>query len=283
MGQVIPLRRRRRKSRVKGKEDVLTLEEFEALDLERRVALIQELIPLGLMAAAAELQREVEELAGIRYGRKEGEGEGAYRFGSHSGTVLLGGQRVPIRVPRVRTEDGEIRLRSYELLHRGVAAADDRLMERVLYGVSCRNYEATVGRRQGAIGTSKSTVVRGYRFSCPRGAGWRGRSCALGHVAIQHSNCARCVPSSERRTSENRIDVDHLHEGVEVADRSCLLLVCGALANQDRDTSTARRGIAANTSGGSCLHPQPGRSDLEAGQGAERTRGGCGEAHRRAS
>jgi putative transposase len=162
MGQVIPLRRRRRKSRVKGKEDVLTLEEFEALDLERRVALIQELIPLGLMAAAAELQREVEELAGIRYGRKEGEGEGAYRFGSHSGTVLLGGQRVPIRVPRVRTEDGEIRLRSYELLHRGVAAADDRLMERVLYGVSCRNYEATVGRRQGAIGTSKSTVSKEF-------------------------------------------------------------------------------------------------------------------------
>ncbi len=161
MGKVISLRRRR-KSRVKGKEDVLTREEFEALDLERRVGLIQELIPLGLMAAAAELQREVEELAGMRYGRKDGEGEAVYRFGSHAGTVLLGGQRVPMRVPRVRTEEGEVQLRSYDLLHRGVAAADERLMERVLYGVSCRNYETTIGPRRGAIGTSKSTVSKEF-------------------------------------------------------------------------------------------------------------------------
>jgi len=161
MGKVVRLRRRR-KSRVKGREDVLTRAEFEALDLERRVALIQELIPLGLMAAAEELQREVQELAGLRFGRKGGEGEALYRFGSNAGTVLLGGQRVPIRVPRVRTAEGEVRLRSYELLHRGVAAADERLMERVLYGVSCRNYETTVGPRQGAIGTSKSTVSKEF-------------------------------------------------------------------------------------------------------------------------
>ncbi len=162
MGKVIPLRRRRGKSRVKGKEEVLTREEFEALDLERRVALIQELIPLGLMAAAEELQREVEDLAGMRYGRKDGQREVIRRFGSNAGTVLLGGQRVPIRVPRVRSEEGEVPLRSYELLHRGVAAADERLMERVLFGVSCRNYETTVGPRQGSIGTSKSTVSKEF-------------------------------------------------------------------------------------------------------------------------
>ncbi len=160
MGKVIRLRRKR-KSRVKGKEEVLTREEFEALDLERRVTLIQELIPLGLMAAAEELQREVRELAGVRHGRK-GDEEAMYRFGSNPGTVLLGGQRVPIRVPRVRTEEGEVRLRSYDLLHRGVAAADERLMERVLYGVSCRNYETTVDKRPGAIGTSKSTVSKEF-------------------------------------------------------------------------------------------------------------------------
>ena len=138
MGKVLRLRRGR-KRRVKGEEETLTRAEFEALDLERRVALIQELIPLGLMAAAEELQREVEELAGSRYGRKAASEE-AYRFGSKTGTVLLGGQRIPVRVPRVRTEDKELQLRSYELLHRGIAAADERLMDRVLYGVSCRNY-----------------------------------------------------------------------------------------------------------------------------------------------
>jgi transposase-like protein len=160
MANVIPLQKERRKQRVKGKANVLTREEFEALALEQRVALIQQLVPLGLMAAAEELQREVAELAGVRYGRKGKAGEGAYRFGSNQGTVILGGQRLGIDVPRLRSVEGEIPLRSYELLHRSVAAADERLMERVLYGVSCRNYERAAGVSAGAIGASKSTVSK---------------------------------------------------------------------------------------------------------------------------
>lgn len=164
MGKVVRLRRRR-KTRLKGEPEALTREEFDALALEQRVALIQDLVPLGLMAAAEELRREVAELAGQRYGRKmEGEAprQAVYRFGSQVGTVMLGGQRVPLEVPRLRTADGELRLRSYDLLHRGIAAADERLMERVLYGVSCRNYGTAVEQREGAIGTSKSTVSKAF-------------------------------------------------------------------------------------------------------------------------
>jgi putative transposase len=158
-----PLNRQGRKVRVKGEPKVMTREMFDALRLEERVAVIQQLIPLGLMAAAEELQREVEELAGHRYGRKEDSGEAtAYRFGTNAGTVMLGGQRVPIRVPRVRIDGKEVPLQSYELLHRSIAAADDRLMSRVLYGVSCRNYESAIGAQTGAIGTSKSTVSKEF-------------------------------------------------------------------------------------------------------------------------
>ena len=54
----------------------------------------------------------------------------------------LAGQRVPIRVPRIRrVVGGEIPLRSYAALH-GEGAVNDRLLTRVLYGISCRNYEA---------------------------------------------------------------------------------------------------------------------------------------------
>lgn len=118
------------------------------------MALIQQLIPIGLMVAGEELQREVRELAGGRYERQPGGGE-LQRYGSNPGTVRIGGQRVPIRVPRLRTEEGEVRR------HQGVAI-DEELLSRVLYGVSCRNYEVTVPVRPGNIGTSKSTVSRNF-------------------------------------------------------------------------------------------------------------------------
>ena len=53
------------------------------------------------------------------------------RHGTNPGTVKLAGQRVPIRVPRVRGRDGEIPLSSYESLsHRG--EVDELLLRRVL-------------------------------------------------------------------------------------------------------------------------------------------------------
>ena len=152
-------RERRKKTRVKGTSSVIGREEFDALALEDRVALIQELIPIGLMAAAAELQREVEELAGSRYGREDA--KKGTRFGSNPGTVLLGGQKVPIRVPRVRTEEGEIPLKSYELLHREMRR-EPSLLHRVLHGISCREEDRALPRREGSIGTSKSSVSRKF-------------------------------------------------------------------------------------------------------------------------
>ena len=62
------------------------------------------------------LDEEVERLAGPRHARK-GEGEVIFRHGSNPGSVRLGGQRHPVRVPRVRGLEGEARLESYERLH----------------------------------------------------------------------------------------------------------------------------------------------------------------------
>ena len=83
------------------------------------------------------------------------------RHGSNPGTVRLAGQRVPIRVPRVRSERSEISLRSYGLLHDG-GELDELLLRRVLYGISCRNYEAAAKAIPGAIGLSSSSVSRSF-------------------------------------------------------------------------------------------------------------------------
>ncbi len=107
------------------------------------------------------LDQEVTALASERYARKAASVGGRRHHGSNPGTVGLAGQRVPIRVPRIRHVAGsEIPLRAYEAVH-GDRAVNDLLLTRVLYGISCRNYEAAAEAIPGAIGLSGSTVSRG--------------------------------------------------------------------------------------------------------------------------
>jgi putative transposase len=92
----------------------------------------------------------------------------AVRHGHESGEVTLGGRRVAVERPRVRSADGnaEVRLATYEqfadrdLLSRVV-------LERMLAGVSTRRYRRTqepVGSEveQAARSTSRSAVSRTF-------------------------------------------------------------------------------------------------------------------------
>ncbi len=153
--------KKRKKSRVLGEVEVLSREEYSGLELDSKVEMIRALIPLGLMHVEELLDEEVKSLAGERYARKEAALRGR-RHGSNPGTVGLGGQRVPVRVPRVRSvAGGEIPLRTYEELSPG-GAVNELLLRRVLYGISCRNYESAAEAIPGAIGLSSSTVSRGF-------------------------------------------------------------------------------------------------------------------------
>ena len=125
--------------------------------------LIRALLPLGLAEVGRMLDEEVERLAGPRHGRKaEGEPR-RYRHGSNPGSVQLGGQRHPIRVPRVRDERGEVKLVSYAALHGSSGEVDEGLFRKVLRGISCRDYEEAVEAVPGAIGMSKSQVSREFK------------------------------------------------------------------------------------------------------------------------
>jgi transposase-like protein len=74
--------------------------------------------------------------------------------------VVLGNQRVPIRVPRLRGIDGEVALKSYEMLHE--ADDSESIYNSILSGVSCRNYVGTIDKEEGGIKTSKSTISRQF-------------------------------------------------------------------------------------------------------------------------
>jgi putative transposase len=161
MQSVLRSVKKRKKSRRLGEVDVISREEYSECDVDSKVEMIRALVPLGLMHVGELLDDEVTELAGARHARKESSLRGR-RHGSNPGTVRLAGQSVPIRVPRVRSVTGsEIPLRSYESM-RSDGQVNDMLLKRVLYGISCRNYEVAADSVPGAIGLSSSTVSRNF-------------------------------------------------------------------------------------------------------------------------
>jgi putative transposase len=125
---------------------------------------------VGLEVMAELIDAEVCELAGPK-GRHDTD-RTAVRHGTEAGSVTLGGRRVPVRRPRVRTVVGddqparEVTLESYATL-----AATDLLAEgivaRMLAGISTRRYPVAlepVGAQveQTASSTSKSAVSRRF-------------------------------------------------------------------------------------------------------------------------
>ena len=161
MGSFLRSVERRKKSRRLGQVRTVDRAEYEGLELDAKVELILGLIPLGMMHVQEALAEEVRELAGERHARK-GEGQRGSRYGTNPGSVKLGGQRVAIPVPRVRGPRGEIPLRSYQTLHAGGGEVNEGLLKRVLYGISCRNYERAAEVIPGAIGLSGSSVSRSF-------------------------------------------------------------------------------------------------------------------------
>jgi len=157
MGSLV--RRVRRRKQCFGVVRVLRREEYQGLELNAKVEAIRGLIPLGLMHVHELLDDEVLALAGPLRGRDDD--APGIRYGSNPGSVRLGGQRVPLRVPRVRGEHSEIPLRSYQALH-GSGEVNDRLLQRVLYGISCRNYATAAESIPGALGLSSSSVSRAF-------------------------------------------------------------------------------------------------------------------------
>src|SRR3989441_6835957 len=123
-------------------------------------------VGVGLGVLAELLEEEVVEVVGAR--GKHNPDRVAVRHGHEAGEVTLGGRRVGVERPRVRSADGraEVRLRTYEYFADRDALTRS-VLERMLAGVSTRRYRRTqepVGSEveQAARSTSKSSVSRTF-------------------------------------------------------------------------------------------------------------------------
>ena len=123
-------------------------------------------VGVGLGVLAELMEEEVEEVVGPK-GKHDRE-RTALRHGHEAGEVTLGGRRVGVERPRVRTADGraEVRLATYEYFADRDPLARS-VLERMLAGVSTRRYRRTqepIGQEveQAARSTSRSAVSRTF-------------------------------------------------------------------------------------------------------------------------
>jgi putative transposase len=120
----------------------------------------------GLQVMAALMEADVTALAGPK-GRHD-EARTAVRHGRERGSVTLGGRRVPVTRPRVRSADGvgELPIASYELFS-STEILGKLAMEKMLAGLSTRRYPVglePVGQQvaEKCSATSKSAVSRRF-------------------------------------------------------------------------------------------------------------------------
>ena len=131
------------------------------LPMSEVVSLLQEgvgnlLREAGLQLMWLIMEEEVRQLAGER--NRPDRQRRAYRWGREAGHCVVDGQKVPIRRPRVRDrQNREQRLGSYELFRRP-GPLEQAVWERMIRGLSTRNYGAVVKEFAEAYGVEKSAA-----------------------------------------------------------------------------------------------------------------------------
>jgi putative transposase len=153
-------------ARLAGKMD----EQLELFASRMRHGLLAASVAIGLDVMSELIDAEVTDIAGPK-GRHD-RARTAYRHGSEDGKVTLGGRRVPVRRPRVRTiadDNGvehEVHLECYDTFA-SVDLLADHMVASMLAGLSGRRYRRAlepVGEAVEAMasGTSQSTVSRRF-------------------------------------------------------------------------------------------------------------------------
>jgi len=110
----------------------------------------------GVLIMSGMMEQERESLAGQRYDRTTG----VDRWGKQKGYVIVGGQKASVSRPRLRDKDGkEVSLTSYERFQ-DPGQRTQAVFQRLVSGLSCRNYPQAIEAVREGYGISKSVVNR---------------------------------------------------------------------------------------------------------------------------
>jgi transposase-like protein len=130
--------------------------------VETKTELLDLAVHTGLQVLQQLLEEDRVALCGPRY--QHDPDRRASRAGTVPSEVVLGGRKVVIRRPRVRTAEGEVPLPTFQAMAH-TDPLDRRMVEQMLLGVATRQYARSVEPLAASLqsrGTSKSTVSRRF-------------------------------------------------------------------------------------------------------------------------
>lgn len=134
-----------------------------SLDLEMKLELLQNQIKLSQVLIDNILETEVHQLSGTKYSHDKPNGGRYSRWGTNTGSVLIGEEKVRIKVPRVIDNELErnVSLENYKHLKK-LPSPSEELMEKVILGISQRDYERVSKDCMDSFGLSQSNVSKKF-------------------------------------------------------------------------------------------------------------------------
>ncbi len=134
-----------------------------SLGIEMKLELLQNQIKLSQLLIENILETEVLEFSGEKYSHNKPNAGRYSRWGSNTGSVRIGEEKVRIKVPRVIDNELEknVSLNNYNLLKK-LPAPNEELMEKVILGISQRDYERVSKDCMESFGLSQSNVSRKF-------------------------------------------------------------------------------------------------------------------------
>lgn len=153
--------------------------------VDARAALWDVVIRSGLQVVAAMFEEDRATLCGPRY--QHVSGRVASRAGTVASAIVLGGRKVRVQRPRVRTAAGEVPLPTFQQLA-ATDALSQRVVEQMLLGVATRQYARSLDGMVAGVpthGVSKSSVSRRFvARTREQVAAWQSRSLADLDLAV---------------------------------------------------------------------------------------------------
>lgn len=130
--------------------------------VETKTELLELALRSGLQVFSAMLEEDRTAICGPRYAHEPD--RPASRAGTTRSEVVLGGRKVAIQRPRVRTAAGEVALPTFQTMA-ATDPLDRRVVDQMLVGVATRQYARSLeplGADMKSRGTSKSAVSRRF-------------------------------------------------------------------------------------------------------------------------
>ncbi len=114
----------------------------------------------GMFIIEYAMASEVDRRAGRRYAHIENREN--FRWGTQKGSVVYAGRKVEIDRPRVRNASGqEVPLATYQAFNQG-EKMKQAVYDKLILGISTRNYERAIDDFMDGYGVKKSSVSRNF-------------------------------------------------------------------------------------------------------------------------